>query len=68
MLEKMQSLPDAETQRSLELLVNRILQRVYSGIDVDKDGIDRLRQLSQEGSVAGKKGGRRPPRRRPVMP
>ena len=51
MLSEMQTIPDQETQRSLELLAEQVLDRVYSGIDVDEPGIARLRELGVDGSV-----------------
>ena len=51
MLREMQTVPDPETQRSLELLAEQILTRVYTGIDVDEPGIERLRELRAGGAV-----------------
>ncbi|MEM9694107.1 MAG: 1-acyl-sn-glycerol-3-phosphate acyltransferase, partial [Myxococcota bacterium] len=51
MLEEMQLVPDPSTQQSMSLLVDQIVYRLYAGIDVDKDGLDRLRRLTREGMV-----------------
>ncbi len=51
MLRKMQMIPDPDTARNLELLAGQVLERVYANIDVDLDGIERLRDAAQAGSV-----------------
>jgi glycerol-3-phosphate O-acyltransferase len=51
MLREMQTIPDPETQGSLELLAERVLDRVYSGLDVDLEGLESLRKLRADGSV-----------------
>jgi len=51
MLREMQTIPDVETQRNLVVLAEQVLTRVYSGIDVDETGIERLRQLRASGAV-----------------
>jgi glycerol-3-phosphate O-acyltransferase len=51
MLREMQYIPDPETQRGLEMVAERVLGRVFGGIDVDAEGIERLRALSADGSV-----------------
>ena len=51
MLRKMQMVPDPDTARNLELLAGKVLERVYASIDVDLDGIERLRKAAQDGSV-----------------
>jgi glycerol-3-phosphate O-acyltransferase len=51
MLKAMQTTPDVEAQRSIELLAQQVLDRVYSGVDVDMAGLERLRELHGEGSV-----------------
>jgi glycerol-3-phosphate O-acyltransferase len=51
MLREMQTIPDPQTQASVALLAERVLDRVYGGLDVDEEGIERLRRLRSEGSV-----------------
>ena len=51
MLRELQTAPDPETQQSLELLVDRVFERLYRAIDVDTEGIDRLREAARDGSV-----------------
>ncbi len=50
MLRKMQALPDATAHRALEVILRRIFERIYHGIDVDPEGLERLKDLSREGS------------------
>lgn len=51
MLRELMTTPDPETQRSMAMLAETILERVYNGIDVDHEGLERLRRLRSEGSV-----------------
>lgn len=51
MLREMQTIPDPETQASMAMVAERVLDHVYAGIDVDEEGIERLRKLRGEGSV-----------------
>jgi glycerol-3-phosphate O-acyltransferase len=51
MLRAMQTLPDPEAQRGLELLAEQVLHRVYTAIDVDQRGLERLRELGRDGAV-----------------
>lgn len=51
MLRELMTTPDPETQRSLAALAKTVLERIYAGIDVDHEGLERLRQLRSEGSV-----------------
>lgn len=51
MLREMQTIPDADAQRNMVMLADRILTQIYAGIDVDEEGLDRLRALNKEGSV-----------------
>jgi glycerol-3-phosphate O-acyltransferase len=50
-LRRMQTLPDAEIQRSMALLVEGLMERVFRGVDVDAEGIERLREATRRGSV-----------------
>ncbi|MEQ9324544.1 MAG: 1-acyl-sn-glycerol-3-phosphate acyltransferase [Polyangiaceae bacterium] len=51
MLREMQTIPDADAQRNMVMLAERILTQIYAGIDVDEEGLDRLRALNKVGSV-----------------
>lgn len=51
MLQKMQALPDGgRTHRALEVVLDRIFQRIYHGLDVDEVGLKRLAELNREGT------------------
>jgi glycerol-3-phosphate O-acyltransferase len=51
MLRELQTIPDPQLLGSLALVAEKTLDRIYSGIDVDQEGIERLRRLRGEGSV-----------------
>jgi glycerol-3-phosphate O-acyltransferase len=51
MLRAMQAEPDPPTLRGLEVVADALVSRVYSGIDVDEEGIERLREAAKRGSV-----------------
>ena len=51
MLSEMQTIPDPETSRGLEMLAGQVLDRVYAGVDVDHEGLERVRRYHAEGSV-----------------
>ncbi|MFO0590792.1 MAG: 1-acyl-sn-glycerol-3-phosphate acyltransferase [Polyangiaceae bacterium] len=51
MLREMQAEPDAPTLRVLELLADGVAERVFAGIDVDEEGIERLRAAAEKGPV-----------------
>jgi glycerol-3-phosphate O-acyltransferase len=51
MLQRMQTIPDNEVQRTMALGVEALIERVFSGVDVDAEGIDRLRAATQRGPV-----------------
>lgn len=50
MLRKMQALPDGTAHRALEVVLNRVFGRLYAGIDIDQDGLRRVKQLSRDGT------------------
>lgn len=50
-LQEMQTVPDAQTLGSLSLLAEQLFVNAYAGVDVDEEGLDRLRALQTEGSV-----------------
>ncbi len=50
-LRGLQTIPDPEAASSLEALAGTVLERIYSGIDVDEEGIERLRAAARAGSV-----------------
>jgi glycerol-3-phosphate O-acyltransferase len=51
MLREMQSTPDTTTIKGLEVLLDRVFHRIYAGIDIDHEGIKRLKELSKHGSI-----------------
>jgi glycerol-3-phosphate O-acyltransferase len=51
MLKKLQASPDGATIGALAVLLDRVFHRIYAGIDVDREGLSRVREASKEGSV-----------------
>jgi len=49
MLKQMQATPDSTTIRALDVLLDRVFHRIYAGLEVDMDGLRRLRELASEG-------------------
>ena len=37
--------------RMLEVLLDRVFHRIYAGVEVDMDGLRRLRELAKHGSL-----------------
>ena len=51
LLKAMQATPENTTRSVLAVTLNRLFQRIYAGIDVDKEGIARIRSESKEKSL-----------------
>jgi glycerol-3-phosphate O-acyltransferase len=51
LLKEMQATPDTATIKGLEVLLDRVFHRIYAGIEIDKAGMQRLKELSKEGSI-----------------
>jgi glycerol-3-phosphate O-acyltransferase len=51
MLREIQATPDTATIKGLEVLLDRVFHRIYAGIDVDMEGLARLKDLVKEGSL-----------------
>jgi glycerol-3-phosphate O-acyltransferase len=51
MLRKLQAAQSPEALRALEMVADDLARRVYSGIDVDQEGLERLREAARKGSV-----------------
>jgi glycerol-3-phosphate O-acyltransferase len=51
MLRKLQAVPDGATISALAVLLDRVFHRIYAGIDVDREGLERVREASKEGCV-----------------
>jgi glycerol-3-phosphate O-acyltransferase len=51
LLRQMQATPNSATIRMLEVLLDRVFHRIYAGVEVDMDGLRRLRELAKRGSL-----------------
>jgi glycerol-3-phosphate O-acyltransferase len=51
MLKELQSTPDRTTIKGLEMLFDRIFERIYAGVEWDRRDIDRLRAAAREGTL-----------------
>ncbi len=51
MLQEMEALPDANVLTLLDNAFNQTVGRMYTELEVDKEGIDRVREAAKEGSV-----------------
>lgn len=51
MLKKLQAQPDGATIGALAVLLDRVFHRIYAGIDVDREGLARVREASKEDCV-----------------
>jgi glycerol-3-phosphate O-acyltransferase len=51
MLKAMQATPNGPTIRALEVLLDRVFHRIYAGVEIDMEGLRRVRELAKEGSI-----------------
>jgi glycerol-3-phosphate O-acyltransferase len=51
MLRALMTTPDPGTLRGLEALADTLARQVYAGIDVDSEGLERVREAARRGSV-----------------
>jgi glycerol-3-phosphate O-acyltransferase len=51
MLKQMQATPNGPTIKALDILLDRVFHRIYAGLEVDKEGLERLRELAKDGSL-----------------
>jgi glycerol-3-phosphate O-acyltransferase len=51
MLKAMQATPNGPTIKALDILLDRVFHRIYAGLEVDMEGLKRLRELAREGSL-----------------
>jgi glycerol-3-phosphate O-acyltransferase len=51
MLAELEATPDPGTLKGLEIVAQTLADRVYAGIDVDEEGITRLREAARKGAV-----------------
>jgi glycerol-3-phosphate O-acyltransferase len=50
-LKQMQATPDTTTIKAFEVVLDRVFHRIYAGIEIDMAGMQRLKELSKEGSL-----------------
>ena len=51
MLRELMTTPDPGTLRGLETLAETLANQVYAGVDVDRDGLERVREAARRGSI-----------------
>jgi glycerol-3-phosphate O-acyltransferase len=51
MLRELETTPDPGTLQGLEMVAETLADRVYAGIDVDKEGFERVREAAKQGSI-----------------
>jgi glycerol-3-phosphate O-acyltransferase len=51
MLRELMTTPDPGTLRGLEMLAETVADQVYAGIDVDREGIERVREAARRGTI-----------------
>jgi glycerol-3-phosphate O-acyltransferase len=51
MLKELQATPDRTTVKFLEVLFNRLFQRIYAGVEYDRSDIERLRAVAKQGTL-----------------
>jgi glycerol-3-phosphate O-acyltransferase len=51
MLDELAATPDPPTLRGLEIAADTLVDRVYAGVDVDEEGIERVREAAKKGSL-----------------
>jgi glycerol-3-phosphate O-acyltransferase len=51
MLKTIQATPNGPTIRALDVLLDRVFHRIYAGLEVDTEGLRRVRELAKQGSV-----------------
>ncbi len=50
MLRTMQATPDGRTHKALDVVLSKVFERIYHGLDVDPAGIEELKELAKEGT------------------
>ncbi|RLB57926.1 MAG: hypothetical protein DRI90_17385, partial [Deltaproteobacteria bacterium] len=50
-LKAMQTIPDPETARGFEMVAETVLEHVFAGFDIDREGLERLRKVCCDGAV-----------------
>jgi glycerol-3-phosphate O-acyltransferase len=51
MLRELQATPERTTIKGLEVLFDRVFQRIYAGVEWEKSDIDRLRHAARDGAL-----------------
>lgn len=51
MLRELETMPDPGTLRGLEVITDTLAHQVYAGIDVDHEGLERVREAARRGSI-----------------
>lgn len=51
MLEQLQAAPDLSTLKALEVLLHRVFNRLYAGIEYDPKDIERVRAVARRGAL-----------------
>src|SRR6185437_14174058 len=51
MLRQLMTTPDPGTLRGLEAVAETLAEQVYAGIDVDREGLERVREAARRGSI-----------------
>jgi glycerol-3-phosphate O-acyltransferase len=51
MLKAMQATPEGATRSALAVTLEKIFSRIYAGIDVDQEGIQRIREHCKDGAL-----------------
>jgi glycerol-3-phosphate O-acyltransferase len=51
MLEELQATPDRTAVKFLEVVVRRVFQRIYAGLEYDSSDIERLREVAKSGTL-----------------
>ncbi len=51
MLRELMTTPDPGTLRGLETVAETLANQVYAGIDVDREGLERVREAARQGSI-----------------
>ena len=51
MLRELEAQPDPDAIRELDVALDRVFHRIYAGIEVDKEGLERLREAAKDGTL-----------------
>jgi glycerol-3-phosphate O-acyltransferase len=51
MLKELQATPERTTIKGLEVVFDRLFQRIYAGVEYDRTDIDRLRSAAKQGTL-----------------